>query len=210
MHDAPGRRYSRAAVSAAIDESPNLAVVPSNDVISDAAQLLCDGKIVGWFDGGSELGPRALGQRSILCDPRQPDAREILNRRVKMREAFRPFAPAVLHEEASDWFEFGPTPVDSPFMLRVVDVKREKRNLVPAIVHVDGTGRVQTLTSKNNGRFYELVRQFYAKTGVPMLLNTSFNRMGEPIIETPVDAIACLLNTGLDCCVFEDRIVFKR
>ena len=95
-------------------------------------------------------------------------------------------------------------------MLRVVEVKREKRGLVPAIVHVDGTGRVQTLTRENNGRFYELVRKFYAKTGVPMLLNTSFNRMGEPIIETPADAIACLLNTGLDCCVFEDRIVFKK
>lgn len=126
-----------------------------------------------------------------------------------MRESFRPFAPAVLLEEAADWFEFGDTPRESPFMLRVVDVKQEKRQRVPAIVHVDGTGRVQTLTPENNGRFYELVSKFYAKTGVPMVLNTSFNRMGEPIIETPVDAIACLLNTGLDCCVFEDRIVFK-
>ena len=95
-------------------------------------------------------------------------------------------------------------------MLRVVDVKREQRDRVPAIVHVDGTGRVQTLTRENNGRFYELVKKFHAETGVPMLLNTSFNRMGEPIIETPADAITCLLNTGLDCCVFEDRIVFKK
>jgi carbamoyltransferase len=94
-------------------------------------------------------------------------------------------------------------------MLRVVPVRKEKKDKVPAIVHVDGSGRVQTLTSTNNGRFYELVTRFYEKTGVPMLLNTSFNRMGQPIIETPADAIECLLNTGLDCCVFQDRIVFK-
>ena len=210
LHDAPGRTYTPADVSAALNETENVRVVNSNDVISDAVELLCDQKIIGWFDGGSELGPRALGQRSIICDPRRPDAKETLNMRVKMREPFRPFAPAVLLEEASNWFDFGDTAADSPFMLRVVDVKSEKRNKVPAIVHVDGTGRVQTLTRENNGRFYELVRKFYAKTGVPVLLNTSFNRMGQPIIETPADAIACLLNTGLDCCVFEDRIVLKK
>ncbi len=210
LHDSPGRSYSAQEISAAIDNSPDVTVVQSTDVISDAVQLLCEGKIIGWFDGGSELGPRALGQRSILCDPRQPDGKEILNRRVKMREAFRPFAPAVLREEAANWFEFGDTVRESPFMLRVIDVKHDKRDLVPAIVHVDGTGRVQTLTRENNGRFYELVKKFQAETGVPMLLNTSFNRMGEPIVETPADAIACLLNTGLDCCVFEDRIVFKK
>jgi len=208
-HDAPGGLYSPAEISAAIDQSTSITAVQSTDVISDAAQLLCEGKIIGWFDGGAELGPRALGQRSILCDPRQPDAKDTLNRRVKMRESFRPFAPAVLLEEAANWFDFGDTVRESPFMLRVVDVKREKRDLVPAIVHVDGTGRVQTLTRENNGRFYELVKKFHVETGVPMLLNTSFNRMGEPIIETPADAIGCLLNTGLDCCVFEDRIVFK-
>jgi carbamoyltransferase len=209
-HDAPGGLYSPAEISAAIDQSTSITAVQSTDVISDAAQLLCEGKIIGWFDGGAELGPRALGQRSILCDPRQPDAKDTLNRRVKMRESFRPFAPAVLLEEAANWFDFGDTVRESPFMLRVVDVKREKRDLVPAIVHVDGTGRVQTLTRENNGRFYELVKKFHVETGVPMLLNTSFNRMGEPIIETPADAIGCLLNTGLDCCVFEDRIVFKK
>ena len=210
LHDAPGRSYTPADVSAALNATENVRVVNSNDVISDAIELLCDQKIIGWFDGGSELGPRALGQRSIVCDPRRADAKETLNLRVKMREPFRPFAPAVLVEEASNWFEFGDTPADSPFMLRVVDVKPEKRNAVPAIVHVDGTGRVQTLTRENNGRFYELVQKFFEKTGVPVLLNTSFNRMGQPIVETPADAIACLLNTGLDCCVFEDRIVFKK
>lgn len=209
LHDAPGRTYSLADVSTALEGKTNIRVAHSTDVLTDAVELLCDGKIIGWFDGGSELGPRALGQRSILCDPRRLDGKETLNRRVKMREAFRPFAPAVLLEEASNWFEFGDTTPESPFMLRVVPVTEDRKNKVPAIVHVDGTGRVQTLTRKNNGRFYELVKKFYEQTGVPMLLNTSFNRMGQPIIETPADAIECLLNTGLDCCVFEDRIVFK-
>ncbi|HKG59092.1 MAG TPA: carbamoyltransferase C-terminal domain-containing protein [Pyrinomonadaceae bacterium] len=209
LHDAPGRIYTPADVSAAVNATENVHVVNSTDVISDAVELLCDGKIIGWFHSGSELGPRALGQRSILCDPRLPGAKDTLNRRVKMREPFRPFAPAVLLEEASNWFEFDGTVRESPFMLRVVDVKPEKRDAVPAIVHVDGTGRLQTLTRENNGRFYDLVRKFHEQTGVPVLLNTSFNRMGQPIVETPADAIACLLNTGLDCCVFEDRIVLK-
>jgi carbamoyltransferase len=210
LHDAPGRTYTPAVISDAVNATENVYAVNSTNVISDAVELLCDGKIIGWFDGGSELGPRALGQRSILCDPRQPDAKDTLNRRVKMREPFRPFAPAMLLEEASRWFEFGDTAPESPFMLRVVGVKPEKRDEVPAIVHVDVTGRLQTLTHENNGRFYELVRKFKEKTDVPILLNTSFNRMGQPIIETPADAIACLLDTGLDCCVFEDRIVFKK
>ena len=209
VHDACGRRYSPSAVASSIDEAANIKVAPSTSVISDTVDLLCDGKIVGWFDGGSELGPRALGQRSILCDPRRSDAKEILNSRVKMRETFRPFAPAVLLEEADNWFEFDNTIPDSPFMLRVCKVKAERRNEVPAIVHVDGTGRLQTVTREANGRFYELLRRFYENTGVPILLNTSFNIMGQPIIETPADAIACLLSSGLDCCVFEDRIVFK-
>jgi len=210
LHDAPGRSYSLADVSAAVDARDDVHVVYPTDVLSDAVELLCDGKIIGWFDGGSELGPRALGQRSILCDPRRPDAKETLNRRVKMREAFRPFAPAVLLDEAANWFDFGDTTPESPFMLRVVPVNGQRKDEVPAIVHVDGTGRVQTLTRPNNGRFYELVKQFHEKTGVPILLNTSFNRMGQPISETPADAIECLVNTGLDCCVFEDRIVFKK
>lgn len=204
VHDACGRRYS----SAAVDEAGGRGVRPQN-IISDAVELLLDGKIIGWFDGGSELGPRALGQRSILCDPRREDAKEILNRRVKKREAFRPFAPAVLLEEAENWFEFGHTTPESPFMLRICKIKPDLAAQVPAVVHVDGTGRLQTVTAEANGRFYELVKCFYERTGVPILLNTSFNVMGEPIVETPSDALACLANSGLDCCVFEDRIVFK-
>ena len=209
-HDALGGSYSPADIAAAVNRVPEVEDVYSTDVVRDAVQLLCDGKIIGWFDGGCELGPRALGQRSILCDPRSPNAKETLNRRVKMREAFRPFAPACLLEEAPNWFEFGGSAPESPFMLRVCEVKPERKDEVPAIVHVDGTGRLQTLTRENNGRFYQLVKQFHERTGVPMILNTSFNRMGQPIVETPADAIQCLLNTGLDCCVFEDRIVCKK
>lgn len=210
LHDAVGRTYSSADVSNALHDATKITVVDSTNVIDHAVELLCDGKIIGWFDGGSELGPRALGQRSILCDPRRPDGKEILNRRVKMREAFRPFAPAAILEEAPNWFEFGGSSPESPFMLRVCEVNPQRKDEVPAIVHADGTGRLQTLTPEANGRFYELVRRFYERTGVPMVLNTSFNRMGQPIVETPAEAIECLLSTGLDCCVFEDRIVLKK
>ena len=183
--------------------------VRSSDPIAEAADLLSAGKIIGWFDGRSELGPRALGQRSILCDPRRASYIDVLNRKVKKRESFRPFAPAILREEVANWFELDGTDPDSPFMLRVCSFKAEKKELVPAVVHVDGTGRLQTLTKEANGNFYELVKRFFQKTGVPILLNTSFNTAGYPIVETPADAIACLLGTELDCCVFEDRIVFK-
>jgi carbamoyltransferase len=133
----------------------------------------------------------------------------MLNLRVKKREAFRPFAPVILSEEVENWFELRGAPRESPFMLRVCEFKSDKRRSVPAVVHVDGTGRLQTITSAANNRFYELVKRFYEKTGVPVLLNTSFNVMGEPIVETPAHAISCLLKSGLDCCVFEDRIVLK-
>jgi carbamoyltransferase len=208
-HDALGRSYSGADITHALRNETKVRTVACNNVIAEAVDLLCDGKIIGWFDGGSELGPRALGQRSILCDPRRPDGKETLNRRVKMREPFRPFAPAVILDEAKNWFEFDGTTQESPFMLRVCEVNPQRKDEVPAIVHADGTGRLQTLTPRTNGRFYELVKRFHERTGVPMVLNTSFNRMGQPIVETPADAIECLLSTGLDCCVFEDRIVYK-
>ena len=208
-HDACGRSYTPAQVSSAVKKFAGVQVLRPPDVIAEAVERLCAGEIIGWFDGGSELGPRALGQRSILCDPRRPDAKEVLNRRVKRREPFRPFAPAILLAEAANWFEIDGAPRESPFMLRVCKFKSDKLGRVPAVVHVDDTGRIQTLTREANGRFYELVRRFHEATGVPLLLNTSFNVMGEPIVETPDDAVACLLKSGLDCCVFEDRIVVK-
>jgi carbamoyltransferase len=209
IHDACGRTYTPACVSTAVAREPRVRASKSSDVIADAVELLCAGKIIGWFDGRSELGPRALGQRSILCDPRRPDGKEVLNSRVKRREAFRPFAPAVLLEEVENWFELEGAGPESPFMLRVCKFRPERAALVPAVSHVDGTGRLQTLTKDANGRFYELVKRFYERTGVPMLLNTSFNVMGRPIVETPEQAVACLVDSGLDCCVFEDRIAFR-
>ena len=211
VHDACGQPYSSAAISAAVDGAVGKGIryVSSTDSISDAVDLLSQGKVIGWFDGRSELGPRALGQRSILCDPRRLSYKDVLNRRVKKRESFRPFAPAILRDEVANWFELDGTSEESRFMLRVCSFKPEKKALVPAVVHVDGTGRLQTLTKEANGKFYEVAKSFYRKTGVPILLNTSFNTAGEPIVETPADAIACLLATELDCCVFEDRIVFK-
>lgn len=209
QRDACGRLYSSMAISSAIEKTEGLKVSRSQDLIADTVDLLCEGEIVGWFEGGSELGPRALGQRSILCDPRRPDAKEVLNSRVKMREAFRPFAPVILLDEVENWFELSGASPASPFMLRVCQFKTDKIYAVPAVVHVDQSGRLQTVTPEANGRFYELVKRFYERTGVPIILNTSFNVMGEPIVETPTDALSCLLNTGLDCCVFDDRIVFK-
>jgi carbamoyltransferase len=207
--DACGRLYHPTAVSSCIEKFPQVRVIKTDDSINEAVERLCNGEIIGWFDGRSELGPRALGQRSILCDPRRPEAKEILNRRVKRREAFRPFAPVILKEEVENWFELRDAPPESPFMLRVCEFKADKAAQVPAVVHVDGTGRLQTVTREANSRFFELVKKFYEATGVPILLNTSFNVMGEPIVETPEDAIRCLLNSGLDCCVFEDHVILK-
>jgi len=210
IHDAVGREYSSSAISDVIKNAPSIECIDSQDVISDTVDLLCAGNIVGWFQGRSELGPRALGQRSILCDPRRPDAKEILNSRVKYRESFRPFAPVVLLEEAVNWFELDGTDAASPFMLRVAPFKKDKMDQVPAVAHIDGTGRFQTVTKQANGRFYDLIEKFYEKTGVPIILNTSFNVMGEPIVETPEEALSCLLFTGMDYCVLEDQIVTKK
>jgi len=207
--DAVGPSYSEQRINDAIS-SAAIEMINSNDVISDVADLLCDGKIVGWFEGRSELGPRALGKRSILCDPRRPDAKEILNNRVKYREGFRPFAPVVLLEHARDWFDLDGAAPESPFMLRICKFNADKKTRVPGVVHVDDTGRFQTVTSEDNGRLYHLVQKFYEKTGVPIILNTSFNIAGEPIVETPLDALNTFLSTGIDYCFLDNKIVSKR
>lgn len=209
VSDAVGRDYSSTEVSNAIDETIGVRRVESTSIISDTVDLLCKGHIIGWFQGRSELGPRALGQRSILCDPRRADGKEILNRRVKHREAFRPFAPVVLLEEAPNWFELEGKEAESLFMLRICKFKDDKKHLVPAVVHIDGTGRFQTVTSEGNGPLYDLIKKFYEVTGVPIILNTSFNVMGEPIVETPADALATFLSTGIDYCVLQDQLVAK-
>ena len=172
---------------------------------ADVAQLIADGKIVGWFTGGSEYGPRALGHRSILADSRREDMKDIINLKIKHRESFRPFAPVILEEFCSDYFDIEG---DSPFMLLVAKVLRPEQ--IPSVTHVDGTARVQTVNKENNGSFYDLVKEFDKITGVPVILNTSFNDAGEPIVETPEDALICFLNTGMDVLVLEGNAVNAR
>ncbi len=207
--DSLGANYSRVEIAASIERTPEIERVEHDDLDDAVARRLEDGDVVGWFDGGSELGPRSLGQRALLCDPRGADAKDRLNRRVKHREAFRPFAPVVLREYVHEWFEL-PAGSESPFMLRVCTFRPDKAPLVPAVVHVDGTGRLQTVTREDNPRMHRLIETFLRRTGVPMLLNTSFNVAGEPIVETPDDALWCMLYTGVSCCVLGDILVTKR
>jgi carbamoyltransferase len=178
--------------------------------LDETVDLICRGALIGWFQDGAELGPRALGQRSIVCDPRVAANKDALNARVKKRESFRPFAPAILEEHARDWFEIPASHGDNPFMLRVYPFRRERRDLVPAVVHVDGTGRVQTVSQTGSPSFYRLIEAYYRRTGVPILLNTSMNVMGEPIVETIGDALVLLLTSGLDACAIGSRLVTKQ
>ncbi len=179
---------------------------PDDDITAETARVLADEKVVGWFQGGSEFGPRALGNRSILADPRKAAMKDLLNARVKHRQAFRPFAPIVLAERAAEVFEGDE---DSPFMLLAKRVRPEWKDRIPAIVHVDGTARVQTVRREHNERLYRLLLEFEKLTGVPVLLNTSFNIRGEPIVETPADAMKCFLSTGIDYLAMHDLLIGK-
>jgi carbamoyltransferase len=177
------------------------------DIARAVAQLLAQGKIVGWFQGRMEFGPRALGNRSILADPRKAEMKDIINARVKHREPFRPFAPAVLVERAPEYFEcIG----EYPFMTKVANVRPAARAVIPAIVHVDGTARLQTISRDTNPIFYRLIENFCRLTNVPVILNTSFNVRGEPIVCTPENAIDCYLNTGLDALAMGSFLLVKR
>lgn len=170
------------------------------ELVKKTANEIANGRIVGWFQGKSEWGPRALGNRSILADPRRKDMKDILNLRIKKREDFRPFAPSILEERVGDWFEES-RPV--PFMEKVYKVKEEKRGLVPAITNIDGTGRLQTVSRGSNPKYYDLIKRFEEITGVPLVLNTSFND-NEPIVNTPTDALDCFMKTKIDCLVLEN------
>jgi len=178
----------------------------SKDICGETAKLLSEGHVLGWFQGRSEFGPRALGNRSILADPRTAEMKDKLNKQVKHRQAFRPFAPVVLAERANEIFEGED---ESPFMLLAKNVRPEWRDKIPAIVHVDGTARVQTIRQETNERLYRLLKEFDALTGVPVLINTSFNVKGEPIVETPRDAIQCFLSTGIDYLALHDILIAK-
>ena len=175
-------------------------------LIEQAARDIADGWVVGWFQGRMEFGPRALGNRSILADPRRAGMKDVLNERIKKREPFRPFAPAILAEHVGEYFE---QTHPSPAMLMVYEVKPDRRGEVPAVTHVDGTGRLQTVTRSSNERFYDLIKRFYKLTGVPLLLNTSFNE-NEPIVCTPRDAINCFLKTRIDVLYLGNYVVRRR
>nr|MCU0449983.1 carbamoyltransferase [Bernardetiaceae bacterium] len=174
-------------------------------LVQFVSRRIADGAVVGWFQGKAEFGPRALGNRSILADPRRPDAKDLLNKKVKLRETFRPFAPSILKEQAATYFEQAQ---DSPFMERVAVIKPEKRSLIPAVTHVDGTGRLQTVDRAVNPRYYALIEEFGRLTGVPILLNTSFNE-NEPIVNRPEEALECFLRTQMDILVIEDFVVVR-
>jgi carbamoyltransferase len=167
------------------------------------AESIAGGAVVGWFQGRMEWGPRALGNRSIVCDPRRADMKQILNDKIKRRESFRPFAPSVLREAVAEWFE---TDDDVPFMMQVFQIRAGKREQIPAVTHVDGSGRLQTVTRDSNPRYYRLIESFKARTGVPMVLNTSFNE-NEPVVCTPIEALDCFLRTKMDLLVMGNWMV---
>lgn len=170
------------------------------------AKMVADGKVVGWFQGRLEWGPRALGNRSIVCDPRRADMKEILNAKIKRRESFRPFAPSVLDTAVPEWFEEDDV---VPFMMQVFQIREEKRALIPAVTHVDGSGRLQTVSRATNPRYYQLIESFRDITGVPMVLNTSFNE-NEPVVCQPQEALDCFLRTKMDLLVLGETMVSRR
>ena len=175
-----------------------------DEVLQTTAKLIADGNIVGWYQGKMEWGPRALGSRSILADPRKAEMKDILNEKIKHRESFRPFAPSILEEHVSEYFDIDRP---SPYMLFVAPVK--KPDLIPAVTHVDGTGRLQTVNRDANPLYYDLINEFYKITGVPVIINTSMNVMGEPIVNTPEQAYSMIVKTDMDCIVMGNNLVRK-
>ena len=175
-----------------------------NELLQTTAKLIADGNIVGWYQGKMEWGPRALGSRSILADPRKAEMKDILNEKIKHRESFRPFAPSILEEHVSEYFDIDRP---SPYMLFVAPVK--KPDLIPAVTHVDGTGRLQTVNRDANPLYYDLINEFYKITGVPVIINTSMNVMGEPIVNTPEQAYSMIVKTDMDCIVMGNNLVRK-
>jgi carbamoyltransferase len=203
-----GPGHDAAAVGRAARSTTHQVVRPEADELASlAAACIANGHIVGRFDGGAEFGPRALGNRSILADPRRPGMKDFLNLRVKHREWFRPFAPTVLEEHTRDWFELDEP---SPYMLRVVPIRREHLDKIPAVAHVDGTARVQTLSERQNAPYRRIVLAFFEQTEIPMVLNTSFNLAGKPIVETPKHAVDCFETSEIDVLVLGPYVLSKR
>ena len=210
VHDNPfvGTEYANAVIQKSLEDFKlEHRYVPDGELEIQAADLLQQGQIIGWFQGRMEIGPRALGNRSILANPMLPDMKDKINAQVKHREAFRPFAPSCPIEDTPRFFE---QLVADPFMLKVCDVRPDKRTVIPAVTHVDGTARLQTVHKETNPRYHRLLKEFENLSGVPVLLNTSFNVMGEPIVESPADAIRCFFTTGLDHLVLGNYIISKK
>jgi carbamoyltransferase len=207
-HAARGPSYSDEHCRAALARAGLAGETISDEaeLAARTAQAIADGLVVGWFQGCMEFGPRALGNRSVLADPRRAEMKDVLNSRIKHREAFRPFAPVVLAERTAEWFD---TPQPSPAMLLVLPFRADKRALVPAVAHVDGSGRLQTIDRADNPRYYAVVEAFEKLTGIPVLLNTSFNE-NEPIVCTPDEAIACFERTAMDVLVLGNQLVTRR
>lgn len=178
-----------------------------SDPASRAAKLIANGAIVGWFQERAEIGPRALGNRSILADPRIPEMKDIMNKRVKHREPFRPFAPSILIEETGNYFEKNHA---TPFMLHIFQIRKEMRNVIPAVTHVDGSGRLQTVSKEANPLYWQLITEFQKLTGVPVVFNTSFNDKGEPIVNTSKDAVKCFYTTGMDYLIMGNYLLNKK
>ncbi|MGC1416855.1 MAG: carbamoyltransferase [Candidatus Acidiferrum sp.] len=206
-----GPGYESDAIRAAIDahglamNSCRVEELGEDTLMQRTATIVAEGKIIGWFQGRAEWGPRALGNRSIVADPRRPEMKEILNRRIKHREIFRPFAPSILAESTGEWFEKSHP---SPFMTLAYSVRPEKRDKIPAPTHVDGTGRLQTVAREANPRYWSLIKAFERITGVPVVLNTSFND-NEPIVCSPAEALDCFQRTQMDALVLGDLLVTR-
>ena len=199
-----GSRFSNEAIKKILDEKKiAYTELPDAELFDRISDCMINGGVVGWFSGRAEFGPRALGGRSIIADPRRTDAKEILNTKIKRRESFRPFAPSILKEYVAEYFEITD---EVPFMEKVYPIKKEKHAQIPAVTHVDGSGRLQTVDSLISPRYYQLIEAFRKKTGIPILLNTSFNE-NEPIVNAPEEALACYLRTNMDMLVMENILL---
>jgi carbamoyltransferase len=177
----------------------------NGELVEKVVSMLIDGKVVGWFQGRMEFGARALGNRSLIADPRRTDMRDIINLRIKFREKFRPFAPSILEEHVGEWFEIDES---TPYMEKVFPIRVEKRSIIPAVTHVDGSGRLQSVSKRTNPLYHQLITQFHQETGVPILLNTSLNE-NEPIVRTPAEAVSCFLRTDMDAIVVGNWLVSR-
>ena len=208
VHNNPyvGTSYTNEEIKKVIDGA-KLEAEYIDDICQKTADLLAEGNIIGWFQGPMEIGPRALGSRSILANPAFPQMKDKINAEVKFREAYRPFAPSALVESYKDFFDLK---VEAPFMLKVCNVLEDKQHLIPSITHVDGSARLQTVKKELHPRYHEVIEKLGERTGIPVVLNTSFNIQGEPVVESPKDALRCFYSTGLDYLAIGNYLLSKR